>query len=142
MHFTAWKIKLHVIWLLYFMSLKVFEDDEDDDNDKFYSKLSQAQSRNYLQSGCFPKQFKKIILKRISWLPMWTQIKNKKQEKSLLAIASQNLKCNKVAFHFFSLRSGLYLTITLFYHSHHHHHNHWWWREKRQEIAPIRGELP
>lgn len=39
MHLSALKIKLHVIWLLYFMSLKVFEDDEDDDNDEFYSKL-------------------------------------------------------------------------------------------------------
>lgn len=37
------------------MSLKVFEDDEDDDNDKFYSKLSQAQSRNYLQIWLFSK---------------------------------------------------------------------------------------
>lgn len=36
------------------MSLKVFEDDEDDDNDKFYSKLSQ--SRNYLQIWLFSKK--------------------------------------------------------------------------------------
>lgn len=40
MHPSALKIKFHVNWLLYFMSLKVFEDDKDDDNDKFYSKLS------------------------------------------------------------------------------------------------------
>lgn len=38
------------------MSLKVFEDDEGDDNDKFYSKLSQAQPSNYLEIWLFQKK--------------------------------------------------------------------------------------
>lgn len=47
------KIKLHVIWLLHFMSLKVFEEDEDDSNYKFYSKLSLAQQSSYLETSYF-----------------------------------------------------------------------------------------
>ena len=52
------------------MSLKVFRDDEDDDNDKFYPKLSQAQTSNYLEIWLFSKKRKKIILKRIIGLPI------------------------------------------------------------------------
>lgn len=44
MHFTVWKAKLHVIWLLQFVSLKVFQDDEDDNN-KCYLQLSQAHNQ-------------------------------------------------------------------------------------------------
>lgn len=51
------------------MSLKVFQDDEDDSN-KFYLKLSQAQPSNYLEIWLFSKNVKKIILKRIIWLPV------------------------------------------------------------------------
>lgn len=55
------------------MSLKVFRDEEDDDNDKFYPKLSQAQTSNYLEIWLFwekKENIKKIILKRIIGLPM------------------------------------------------------------------------
>lgn len=51
--------KSYIFWLLHFMSIKVFEDDEDD-NDKFYRKLLLTVPSNYLEIWVFfPKKVRK-----------------------------------------------------------------------------------